>query len=133
MFRATMCPSSGADDCVMLQPCVGMCRGCTKVVKSGWQVVRPQDALPTNRTFAQNCTALSRLYILSSLCHYCPVTAPLFWCRSIRFDYIANATDIQRFCKTRHRVFGVDRCTATDITGVALQQSPNRCCSTSGE
>ena len=25
MFRATMCPSSGADDCVMLQPCVGMC------------------------------------------------------------------------------------------------------------
>ena len=25
MFRATMYPSSGADDCVMLQPCVGMC------------------------------------------------------------------------------------------------------------
>ena len=25
MFRATMCPSSGADDCVMLLPCVGMC------------------------------------------------------------------------------------------------------------
>ena len=25
MFRATMCPSSGADDCVMLQPCVDMC------------------------------------------------------------------------------------------------------------
>ena len=41
MFRATMCPSSGADDCVMLQPCVGMCRGCRKVVKYGWQVVRP--------------------------------------------------------------------------------------------
>jgi hypothetical protein len=41
MFRSTMCPSSGADDCVMLQPCVGMCRGCRKVVKTGWQVVRP--------------------------------------------------------------------------------------------
>ena len=41
MFRATMCPSSGADDCVMLQPCVGMCRGCRKAVKTGWQVVRP--------------------------------------------------------------------------------------------
>jgi len=26
MFRATMCPSSGADDCVMLYPRVGMCR-----------------------------------------------------------------------------------------------------------
>ena len=25
----------------MSQPCVGMCRGCRKVVKSGWQVVRP--------------------------------------------------------------------------------------------
>ena len=44
MFRATMCPSSGADDCVMLQPRVGMCRGCRKVVKTGWQVVRPMDA-----------------------------------------------------------------------------------------
>jgi len=32
MFRATMCPSSGADDCVMLSPRVGMCRGCRKVV-----------------------------------------------------------------------------------------------------
>jgi len=41
MFRATMCPSSGADDCVMLQPRVGMCRGCGNVVKTGWQVVRP--------------------------------------------------------------------------------------------
>ena len=28
----------------MLQPCVGMCRGCREVVKTGWQVVRPQDA-----------------------------------------------------------------------------------------
>ena len=36
-----MCPSSGADDCVMLQPRVGMCRGCGNVVKTGWQVVRP--------------------------------------------------------------------------------------------
>jgi len=24
MFRATMCPSSGADDCVVLSPCVGV-------------------------------------------------------------------------------------------------------------
>jgi len=24
MFRATMCPSSGSDDCVMLSPCVGI-------------------------------------------------------------------------------------------------------------
>ena len=47
MFRATMCPSSGADDCVILQPRVGKCRGCRKAVKTGWQVVRPQDALPT--------------------------------------------------------------------------------------
>ena len=36
-----MCPSSGADDCVMSLPRVGMCRGCREVVKSGWQVVRP--------------------------------------------------------------------------------------------
>jgi len=48
MFRATMCPSSGADDCVMLWPRVGICSGCGKVVKSGWQVVRPMDALPAN-------------------------------------------------------------------------------------
>jgi hypothetical protein len=41
VFRATVCPSSGADDCVMLSPRVGMCRGCRKAVKSGWQVVRP--------------------------------------------------------------------------------------------
>ena len=45
MFRATMCPSSGVDDCVMLQPRVGMCRGCREVVKTGWQVVRPQDTI----------------------------------------------------------------------------------------
>ena len=41
MFRATMCPSLGADDREMLSPRVGMCRGCGKVVKTGWQVVRP--------------------------------------------------------------------------------------------
>ena len=41
MFRATMCASSGADDCVMLQPRVGMCRDCREVVKSGCQIVRP--------------------------------------------------------------------------------------------
>jgi len=81
MFRATMCPSSGTDDCVLVcaiticgvtQICLtvsGLCvdmrvvvgvgfivvcryssvcnqikvhtRGCGKVVKSGWQVVRP--------------------------------------------------------------------------------------------
>ena len=27
----------------MLQPRIGMCRGCGKVVKTGWQVVRPMD------------------------------------------------------------------------------------------
>jgi len=77
--------------------------------------------IETLKNFAQVCTALSRLYILSRLCHYCPVTAPSFWCRPIHFDCIANATDIQRFCKTWHRVFGVDSSTATDTTGVALQ------------
>ena len=41
MFRATMCALSGTDDCVVLYPCVGMCRGCGKVVKTGWQLVRP--------------------------------------------------------------------------------------------
>ena len=25
----------------MFSPCVGMCCGCRKVVKTGWQVVRP--------------------------------------------------------------------------------------------
>ena len=56
MFRATMCPSSGADDCVMLWSRVGMCRGCRKVVKSGWQVVCPcVDALPINRTWQPPC------------------------------------------------------------------------------
>jgi len=39
MFRATICPLSGADDCLILLPCVGMCRGCGKVVKTVWQVV----------------------------------------------------------------------------------------------
>ena len=34
-------PSSGADDCVMLQSRVGMCRGCMEVVMTGWQVVLP--------------------------------------------------------------------------------------------
>jgi len=33
---------------VMLQPRVGMCRGCREVVKTGWQVVRPwTHNLPT--------------------------------------------------------------------------------------
>jgi hypothetical protein len=73
------------------------------------------------KEFCTNCTALSTLYILSRLCNYCPVPAPSFWCRPIRFDCIANATDIQRFCKTWHRVFGGDSCAATDTTGVALQ------------
>jgi len=41
MFRATMCPSSGDDDCVILKTCVGICRGRGKVVKTGWQVVLP--------------------------------------------------------------------------------------------
>jgi len=41
MFRATMCPSSGADNCVILYPCFGRCRACGKVVKTGWQLVRP--------------------------------------------------------------------------------------------
>ena len=50
MFWATMCPSLGADDCMMLKPRVGMCRGCREVVKTGWQVVRPMDARPANRT-----------------------------------------------------------------------------------
>jgi len=40
-FRVTMCPTSVADDCVMLQPCVGICRGCGNVGKTGWQVVLP--------------------------------------------------------------------------------------------
>ena len=40
-FRVTMCPKSLADDCVMLQPCVGICRGCGNVGKTGWQVVLP--------------------------------------------------------------------------------------------
>ena len=65
MFRATMCPSSGADDCVMLSPRVGMCRGCGKVVKSGWQVVPSRascatnssmDTLLANRTWQPSCS-----------------------------------------------------------------------------
>ena len=34
-------PSSGAEDCVILLPCGGICRGCMEVVKTGWQVVLP--------------------------------------------------------------------------------------------
>jgi hypothetical protein len=60
----------------------------------------------TLKNFAQDCTALSRFYILSRLHHYCPATAPSFWCGSIRFDCTANDTDIQRFCKPGHRVSG---------------------------
>jgi hypothetical protein len=41
MFRATMCPSSGADEYVILYSCVGMCRGWRKVVKTSWQLVLP--------------------------------------------------------------------------------------------
>ena len=33
-----------------------MCRGCRKVVKSGWQVVRPMDALPANRSWQPSCS-----------------------------------------------------------------------------
>jgi hypothetical protein len=32
-----------------------MCHGCRKVVKTGWQVVRPMDALPANRTWPPSC------------------------------------------------------------------------------
>jgi len=38
-----------------------MCRGCREVVKSGWQVVRPMDALPANRFII--C-----LYMFRALC-----------------------------------------------------------------
>jgi len=31
MIVLTVCPSSGVDDCVILYPCVGMCRGCTNL------------------------------------------------------------------------------------------------------
>ena len=48
MFRATMCPSSGADECVVLSPRVGMCRGCRKAVKTGWKAVRPWMGCVTN-------------------------------------------------------------------------------------
>jgi hypothetical protein len=34
-------PSSGAENCMMLYCGVGRCRGCGKVVKTGWKVVRP--------------------------------------------------------------------------------------------
>jgi len=48
-------PSSGADDCMMLWPRVGMCRGCRNVVKSGWQVVRPwTQYLPTGLIYKRN-------------------------------------------------------------------------------
>jgi hypothetical protein len=57
MFRATMCPSSGTDDCVVLSSRVGMWRGCRKVVETVWEVVRPlrscyvlrMDTLPASR------------------------------------------------------------------------------------
>ena len=65
MFRATMCPSSGADDCVMLQPCVGMCRGCRKVVKSGWQVVRPYG-----RTTCQGIQKVTSSWFFLSTLNY---------------------------------------------------------------
>ena len=39
MFRATMCPSSGADDCVMIQPRVGMQQKRNKEYKSDIQLV----------------------------------------------------------------------------------------------
>ena len=32
-----------------------MCRGCRKVVKTGWQVVRPMDALPANLSWQLPC------------------------------------------------------------------------------
>ena len=43
----------------MLKPRIGMCRGCGKVVKTGWQVVRPMDALPANRTWLQHHAVVS--------------------------------------------------------------------------
>ena len=61
-----MCPSSGADDCVMLQPRVGMCRGCRKVVKTGWQVVRPWMG-SSNELDVTFCI----LYFSSNSCSIC--------------------------------------------------------------
>jgi hypothetical protein len=46
MFQATMCPSSGADYCVMLSSCVGICRGCRKAVKT----------LPANWSWQPSCS-----------------------------------------------------------------------------
>ena len=51
MFRATMCPSSGADDCVMLWPCVGMCRGCREGCQVWLARSASMDGLPANRTW----------------------------------------------------------------------------------
>jgi hypothetical protein len=56
MFRATTFPSSGAEDCVMLSPPVGMCRGYRKAVKTGWQGVRPMDELPANLSWQPSCS-----------------------------------------------------------------------------
>ena len=40
MFRATLCPSSGADDSVVLSPCVVQCRGCCRLSEPvGWLCV----------------------------------------------------------------------------------------------
>jgi len=121
MFRATMCPSSGADDCVVLSPRVGivpwlqegcqnrlvggvsiemcwycavaagrlsepvdrwcvhwdvlvLCRGCRKVVRTGWQVcpLRCVGIVPWLQEGCQN-----RLVggVSIELCWYCAVAA----------------------------------------------------------
>jgi hypothetical protein len=35
-----------------------MCRGCREVVKTGWQVVRPYDALPAVPALIRRCDDL---------------------------------------------------------------------------
>jgi len=61
MFRATMCPSSGADDCVVLSPHVGIVpwlqEGCQNRLAGSVFIVEfvvcatnsPMDTLPANR------------------------------------------------------------------------------------
>jgi len=64
MFRATMCPSSGADGCIVLSPCVGIVpwleEGCQKRLAGSVSI---EEFLSLTATFRTQQQSAVHLYI----------------------------------------------------------------------
>jgi len=56
MFRATMCPSSGADDCVVLLPRVGIVSWLEFVAQLRCVTNSSVDTLPANQFWQPSCS-----------------------------------------------------------------------------